>query len=234
MAATARSCGQLSVSINLSALQFTRPDLVDVIATTLDDSGADASSIHFEITESILMEDIDSTATALARLKALGVGLMIDDFGTGYSSLSYLKRFPVDGLKVDQSFVRGLGSDSGDSAIVAAVVNLAHTLGLVAVAEGVETAAQFARLGDLCCDFAQGYYLAYPQPAENIFRPELQHAAGRSAGTRSTRIERLFAGELALQGLAGLPRPPETERARPKTRSVRRVRSTAVCPAGPL
>jgi EAL domain-containing protein (putative c-di-GMP-specific phosphodiesterase class I) len=104
----------------------------------------------------------------LRELKALGVGLTIDDFGTGYSSLTYLKCFPVDALKVDQSFVAGLDTDVGDTAIVTAVIDLAHSLGIVAIAEGVESAAQLERLRSLGCDCAQGYHLGRPQPAAEL------------------------------------------------------------------
>ena len=158
----------LTMSVNLSARQFAHPDLVGVVASALETTGTDPATVALEITESVLMEDAESTAAALRGLKDLGVVLLIDDFGTGYSSLSYLKRFPVDGLKVDRSFVGGLGSDPEDSAIVAAVVGLAHSLGLVAVAEGVETTEHLVRLQELGCDVAQGYHLGRPLPAEAL------------------------------------------------------------------
>ena len=154
-----------AMSINLSARQFLQPDLTDMVARALKDTGVDPGSISFEITESSAMDDAGATVATMEDLKALGVGLVIDDFGTGYSSLTYLKRFPVDGLKVDRSFVVGLGTDDEDSAIVTAVIDLAHSLGIVAVAEGVETAQQLERLRDLGCDAAQGYHLGRPQPA---------------------------------------------------------------------
>jgi EAL domain-containing protein (putative c-di-GMP-specific phosphodiesterase class I) len=128
----------------------------------------DPASISFEITETSAMDDVGATVAAMEELKALGVGLVIDDFGTGYSSLTYLKRFPVDGLKVDRSFVAGLGTDDDDSAIVTAVIDLAHSLGMVAVAEGVENAEQLERLRELGCDTAQGYHLGRPQPASSF------------------------------------------------------------------
>jgi EAL domain-containing protein (putative c-di-GMP-specific phosphodiesterase class I) len=114
------------------------------------------------------MDDVEMSEETLGRLKRLGVKLVVDDFGTGYSSLSYLRRFPVDVLKVDRSFVDGLGGDSGDSAIVNAVVTLAHTLGLHAVAEGVETAEQLIELRKLGCDTAQGFYFARPATGDCI------------------------------------------------------------------
>jgi EAL domain-containing protein (putative c-di-GMP-specific phosphodiesterase class I) len=154
------------MSINLSARQFARPKLAGLVADILAETGADPASIYLEITESVLMEDAESTNAALAELKALGVSLSIDDFGTGYSSLTYLRRFPVDKVKVDRAFVDGLLGDPEDAAIVTAVVNLAHNLDLRAVAEGVETAEQVARLRDLGCDIGQGYYFGQPQPPE--------------------------------------------------------------------
>jgi EAL domain-containing protein (putative c-di-GMP-specific phosphodiesterase class I) len=156
-----------TVSVNLSPRQVADTRVVEDIARVLHDTGVDPMSLIFEITEGTLMEAAESTTT-LQRLKALGVGLTVDDFGTGYSSLSYLKRFPVDGLKVDRSFIKGLGVDPEDSAIVAAVVKLAHTLGLAVVAEGVETAAQLHRLRELDCEAAQGFYLGRPRPADQF------------------------------------------------------------------
>lgn len=114
------------------------------------------------------MERAPSIVGILARLRAIGVHLVIDDFGTGYSSLTYLKRLPVDALKVDRSFVEGLGRDPEDSAIVAAVVDLAHARALSAIAEGVETKVQLNQLRRVGCDLAQGYYFARPQPAHEL------------------------------------------------------------------
>jgi diguanylate cyclase (GGDEF)-like protein/PAS domain S-box-containing protein len=154
-----------AVSVNLSARQLSRPDLVDAVAHALEDSGLNPDRLWLEITESVLMEDADTAVAALERLRALGVHLCVDDFGTGYSSLAYLRRFPVDALKVDQSFVAGLGQDPEDSAIVEAVVSMAHSLHLSVVAEGVETEEQLARLRDLGCELAQGFYFAAPVPS---------------------------------------------------------------------
>jgi EAL domain-containing protein (putative c-di-GMP-specific phosphodiesterase class I) len=124
--------------------------------------------LALEITETVLMANEESTVAALHDLKELGVRLSIDDFGTGYSSFSYLKQFPVDVIKVDRSFVGGLGVDVGDAAIVAAVVSLAHTLGMTAVAEGVETAEQVRRLQGLGCDVGQGYFFGRAVPGEAV------------------------------------------------------------------
>jgi diguanylate cyclase (GGDEF)-like protein len=159
-----------SVAINISAKQFLQDDFVGIVASTLERTGADPADVCLEITESILMDDIDVTLATLQRLKALGVQLAVDDFGTGYSSLSYLRRFPVDILKVDQSFVSGLGYDPEDSAIVQAVVHMGRALQLTTVAEGVETAHHLIELRELDCDIGQGYHFARPGPAENITR----------------------------------------------------------------
>ena len=158
----------LSIKVNLSARQFVHPNLVGQVAETLTETGIDPAAVYLEITESVLMDDAESTSSALRDLKRLGVSLTVDDFGTGYSSLTYLKRFPVDELKVDRAFVAGLLTDPEDSAIVAAVINLAHTLGLAAVAEGVENAAQVAKLCELGCDIGQGYHFGRPLPAEDM------------------------------------------------------------------
>ena len=152
------------MSVNLSARQLARAELVGEVAAALDTSGVAPECISLEITESVLMEDVEASLGAIKALRALGVRLGIDDFGTGYSSLGYLKRLPVDTVKVDQSFVDGLGTDAEDSAIVAAVVNLGHTLSLNVVAEGVETEEQLAELVALGCDSAQGFLFAPALP----------------------------------------------------------------------
>jgi diguanylate cyclase (GGDEF)-like protein/PAS domain S-box-containing protein len=154
--------------VNISARQLTTNNLAELVGMVLDASGLAPERLCLEITESVLMEDAASVIEALRRLKDLGLTLAIDDFGTGYSSLSYLRRFPVDVLKVDQSFVDGLGPDPEDTAIVAAIVNLAETLELQAIAEGVETAEQLQLLRELGCAGAQGFYLAHPAPAEEV------------------------------------------------------------------
>lgn len=157
----------LIVWVNLSARQLAEPDLTDVVARALANSGLEPANLGLEITESAVMEDLDAAGHALLRLKALGVRLALDDFGTGFSSMNYLKQFPVDLLKVDRSFVAGLGSNTGDSAIVAAVIGLAQSLGLATVAEGVETFEQLSALHALGCSFAQGYLFGRPgSPAE--------------------------------------------------------------------
>jgi diguanylate cyclase (GGDEF)-like protein len=157
--------GSLVVWVNFSARQLMQPDIPDIVADIVQRTLGDPSHLGIEITESVLMDDIDAAGSALRRLKQLGVQLAIDDFGTGFSSLSYLKQFPVGVLKVDRSFVRGLETDADDGAIVRAVIGLAHSLGLVAVAEGVKTAEQLRTLRLWGCDVAQGYHLGEPADA---------------------------------------------------------------------
>jgi EAL domain-containing protein (putative c-di-GMP-specific phosphodiesterase class I) len=156
------------VSVNLSARQFGDPRLVETIASALQDSGLDPPALWLEITESVVMEQVDSTIDTLRALKALGVHLSVDDFGTGYSSLSYLKRFPVDVLKIDRSFVDSLCTDPEDSAIVTAVVRLAQALGKGVVAEGIEDARQLVALSELGCNAGQGYFFSRPRDPELI------------------------------------------------------------------
>lgn len=172
----------LFVSVNLSARQLGRRALVEEVGQVLDATGLEPHRVHLEVTESVLMDDVERSAEALHQLHELGVGLLVDDFGTGYSSLSYLQRFPVDLLKVDRSFVRGLGLDPGDTAIVRAVVTLAHNLGLRAVGEGVETAGHLDALRDLGCDLAQGFHIARPQSAAAV--ADLLAGVGTGAGPR--------------------------------------------------
>jgi PAS domain S-box-containing protein/diguanylate cyclase (GGDEF)-like protein len=136
----------LSMSINLSARQLLDPGVVGMLQRALTDTGCAGAAVIVEVTESALMHDMTRATATLQAIKALGVGLALDDFGTGYSSLLYLKHFPVDRIKIDRSFIRGLGVDADDTAIVASTISLAHSIGLLAVAEGVETADQLAVL----------------------------------------------------------------------------------------
>jgi diguanylate cyclase (GGDEF)-like protein/PAS domain S-box-containing protein len=170
----------LPVSVNLSPRQFRQKDLVDTLRRILADTGQPARLLELEITESILMHDIDETQAKLQEIAAMGVRLAIDDFGTGYSSLSYLKRFPVHKLKVDQSFVRDLTTDLEDVAIVTAIIGLAKSLGLDMLAEGVETRDQLDVLLGLGCNKFQGYLFSRPLPpvaADAIFRPLLEQGS---------------------------------------------------------
>jgi diguanylate cyclase (GGDEF)-like protein len=158
----------LRVTVNLSARQFADPELIDVVAEALAKAGLPADALWLEITESVLMEEVEATANTLHALKRLGVHLAVDDFGTGYSSLSYLKRFPVDLLKIDRSFIDGLGTDPEDGAIVLAIVSLAQALRLEVVAEGVEQFHQLEALHRLGCDAVQGFLLARPARADRL------------------------------------------------------------------
>jgi len=164
----AQGMAPLIVSVNLSAAQLAAPDLVELVRQSIDQHGCDPLGLELEITESHLMVDAVAATEKLAAIKALGLQLSIDDFGTGYSSLAYLKRFPIDKLKIDQSFVRDMLDDPADMAIVRAIVVLGHTLGLSVVAEGVECAEQAAQLTQLGCDELQGYYFARPLTAQAL------------------------------------------------------------------
>jgi diguanylate cyclase (GGDEF)-like protein/PAS domain S-box-containing protein len=145
------------VAVNLSARQLTRGSVVDVVRRALDDSGASAGNLVLEVTESAVMSDVDAAVATLQELRELGLGIAIDDFGTGYSSLTYLKRFPATALKIDRSFVHGLGSNGDDAAIVTSVIGLARAMGLHCIAEGVETEQQRLVLQALGCPFGQGF-----------------------------------------------------------------------------
>ncbi len=155
----------VNVAVNLSARQFRQPGLADEVADILRETGLDPGSLELEITESMVMGQVEKTISTLDRLSQLGVRLAIDDFGTGYSSLNYLKRFPVHVLKVDKSFVSGTPDDPDDATIVTAIISMAHNLGLKVVAEGVELPAQLAFLRRRGCDEMQGYYFSRPLPA---------------------------------------------------------------------
>lgn len=170
-----RHCGPhgrpLEMAINLSARQFSQANLAETVARALNDSAVDPGTVLLEITESALMNDWEASAAIMHQLKSFGLRLAIDDFGTGYSSLSYLRRFPVDQLKVDRSFISGFDGgteDAASAAIVATVINLAHSIHLTAAAEGVETAGQLKRLRELSCDHAQGFYLGRPRPFDQL------------------------------------------------------------------
>jgi EAL domain-containing protein (putative c-di-GMP-specific phosphodiesterase class I) len=160
--------GSPRVSVNLSPIQFRRRSVPLLVAQVLAETGLDPRRLDLELTESILMEDLESVAQDLRQLLDLGVSISIDDFGTGYSSLSYVKRLPVTRIKIDQSFVRNMAQDPNDAAIVRAIVTLGHSLELVVVAEGVETADQLAKLREEGCDEVQGFYFGRPMPARDF------------------------------------------------------------------
>jgi EAL domain-containing protein (putative c-di-GMP-specific phosphodiesterase class I) len=154
------------ISVNLSARQFRQADLKDAIARIVHEAGLDPAMLELELTESLLMDHTDRTVETLDHLHAMGVRLSIDDFGVGYSSLSYLKRFPIQTLKIDQSFMRHVTSDADDAAISTAIIAMAHGLKLRVVAEGVETEDQLAFLMAKGCDAVQGYLFSRPLPAD--------------------------------------------------------------------
>jgi diguanylate cyclase (GGDEF)-like protein/PAS domain S-box-containing protein len=155
-----------SLSVNVATQQLVDPDFHRLVGEALAETGIDAASLWLEITETALMADTKVAGAALRDLRGMGLHLAVDDFGTGYSSLTYLKRFPVEAIKIDRSFVAGLGLEADDTSIVEAVVRLGHSLGLNVVAEGVETPLQLNRLRELGCDRGQGYLFGRPRPAD--------------------------------------------------------------------
>ncbi|MCQ2965219.1 MAG: EAL domain-containing protein [Alphaproteobacteria bacterium] len=159
---------KISVAVNLSAVQFQQEDLVGVVEKALDESGVGTDQLELELTESVVMQDARKADNILSRLSKLGIKLAIDDFGTGYSSLSYLKKFKVNRLKIDQSFVRDMTNNYDDAEIAHAIINLGHTLGLEIVSEGVETKEQLELLQKQGCDVIQGYFISKPISASEI------------------------------------------------------------------
>jgi EAL domain-containing protein (putative c-di-GMP-specific phosphodiesterase class I) len=178
----------LTVSVNLSAHQLRTRGLRELVVEALQQSRLQPRLLCLEITETALVEDADASRAALDGLKDLGVTLAVDDFGTGYSSLIYLRRFPVGVLKIDRSFVVGLGTNAEDTAIVAGVVGLARALGMLAVAEGVETPEQAARLAELGCPLGQGYHWSKPLSARQMERWLKQHWADSQPAPPPTRV----------------------------------------------
>ena len=160
----------LRMAVNLSARQLSRPEIALDVAEVLQETGLPASSLILEITESVMMRDLELSAARLTDLKQIGVSLAIDDFGTGYSSLNYVRRFPVDILKVAKSFIDGVAHQGEEASLTAAVVDLAHVLDLTAVAEGIEEPEQWQRLRELGCELGQGFFFARPVPAEEIWQ----------------------------------------------------------------
>jgi diguanylate cyclase (GGDEF)-like protein/PAS domain S-box-containing protein len=160
----------VKMAVNVSVRQFDRSDLAAVVAEVLAETGLPAGQLCLEMTESVLMTDTEENLAQLVRLKSLGVSLAIDDFGTGYSSLAYLRRFPVDTLKIDRSFVERLGEQADDAALANTIIQLGQSLGMSTVAEGIEEYGQLAALREMGCDFAQGFYFSRPVPAEEAGR----------------------------------------------------------------
>jgi EAL domain-containing protein (putative c-di-GMP-specific phosphodiesterase class I) len=184
MAWRAAGLPPLIMAVNLSAVQFRRGEVQQTIAQALQATGFDPHLLELELTESVLIGDTETVLTSVRRLKQLGVKLSVDDFGTGYSSLSYLKRFDVDKLKIDQSFIRDLASDPDDAAIVRAIVQMAGSLNLRTIAEGVEDAATLALLREFSCDEAQGYHFARPMAAQSFVNFMAQRAGASSSNEK--------------------------------------------------
>lgn len=150
----------LTVSVNFSGKQFAQPDLIVHIEQVLQETGLDAHSLRLEITESVIIENVQSSAVMLSQLNAMGVQVQMDDFGTGYSSLSYLSQFPIDTIKIDRSFISGMDTAGSELGIIRTIVRLAHDLGMDAIAEGVETVDQLSQLRGLQCESGQGWYFS--------------------------------------------------------------------------
>jgi EAL domain-containing protein (putative c-di-GMP-specific phosphodiesterase class I) len=186
---------ELDVAVNLSARQVCHPDVVNTIAGALQRTGFPAGRLLIEITETTMMEDAEIAYGRLSQLAALGIRIAIDDFGTGYSSLLYLKRYPISVLKIDRSFIAGMGHNRSDDAIVASVVTLARAYGAACIAEGVETRDQLARLRSLQCTHAQGNLFGVPVPADAL-------AATLSA------YEAMMAAPVSLQPVTGMDNEP--------------------------
>jgi EAL domain-containing protein (putative c-di-GMP-specific phosphodiesterase class I) len=166
---------EIAVHVNLSAVELRDPELVARVRGTLEDAGVDPRSLVFEITETVLLDDAERVSATIGELRELGVRFALDDFGTGYSSLSYLHTLPFDMLKIAKSFVDGLGRGGREGSFVRMIIELARTLGVAVIAEGIEEHEQVTALVALECDLGQGFYLGRPEPV----RPELalRHAA---------------------------------------------------------
>jgi EAL domain-containing protein (putative c-di-GMP-specific phosphodiesterase class I) len=155
----------MTMAVNVSGRQFGQDDFAELVERVLAESGLAPERLCLEMTESVVMNDTEENLALLTRLKEVGVKLAIDDFGTGYSSLSYLRRFPVDTLKIDRSFVERLGQQSDDATLARTIVQLGQSLGMSTVAEGIEHSEQFLALRRMGCERAQGYYFSRPLPA---------------------------------------------------------------------
>jgi diguanylate cyclase (GGDEF)-like protein/PAS domain S-box-containing protein len=187
----------LMVAVNVSPRQF-ESDLAETFGGIIGHSGIDPATVCLEVTESMVMQDAELAIATLRELKSLGLSISVDDFGTGFSSLAYLKRFPLDELKIDKSFVDGLGRDPEATAIVAAVMGMAHALDLRVVAEGVETSDQVARLRTLGCDEAQGFFYARPGPAADIDARLVAEAHAHAAGSTGKGAGSAYIGKVLV------------------------------------
>jgi EAL domain-containing protein (putative c-di-GMP-specific phosphodiesterase class I) len=176
------------IAVNLSAVQFRHRDLLEQVTGVLDETGIEPQKLELEITETTIMQDIDAASETMRILHHAGINISIDDFGTGYSSLNHLKRFPISTIKIDRSFIRDMTSDSDDKAIIKAIIDMAHNMGLKVIAEGVETNEQLAFLRNLRCDEMQGFLFSPPVPveeAENILRGTCSIADCSENGVRA-------------------------------------------------
>ncbi len=196
----------LSINVNLSGVQLQHPGLVAAVSMALEDAGLAPELLTLEITESVVAHETDATARRLRQLKGLGVRLAIDDFGTGFSSLSYLRRFPIEIVKIDKSFIEGIGGDGAAQALARGIVQLAHSLETTTVAEGVETEEQLERLIEMGCDQAQGFYFARPMDA----REANEYVVGRAileplGRPRRAGAQRHPVGRLGLRAAASGP-----------------------------
>jgi EAL domain-containing protein (putative c-di-GMP-specific phosphodiesterase class I) len=202
------------MAINISAVELRDKDFVPGVRAILTETGLAPHCLELELTETFLMQDSQSTATVLGALKEMGVQLALDDFGTGFSSLSHLKRFQMDTLKIDQSFVRNLTTDAGDAGIVSAVISMGKSLHMRVVAEGIETPEQLAFLQEQSCLEGQGYYLSQPLTVEKFTellgrsvveprspdgrmtrKPALKHVAVNTLNTSPKPSARLTSGD---------------------------------------
>jgi diguanylate cyclase (GGDEF)-like protein len=192
----------LRVAVNISAVQFRRLDLVDTVRCALTDAGIDAQYLEIELTETAVMSDPEESVEILERLSRMGVIVSVDDFGTGYSSMSYLRRFPIDKLKIDRSFITNVMTSADDAAIVQAIISLAHSLRLTVVAEGVETAEQVAFLQKHGCDQYQGYYFSRPVEAA-AFAELLRTGASSDGEATDDKAERTHSRLAILRPIVG-------------------------------
>lgn len=160
----------VTISLNLSPKQFNHPDMIDLISKALHQSGLNPKYLELEISEATVMEDIDAALKIFDSIKALGVQMSIDHFGTGYTSISHLKKFPINAVKIDASYIKGIPLNPNDMAITSAFIGLIHNLGFEVIAEGVETSEQVQYLSEQQCDMVQGYFLSHPEPAEKVVK----------------------------------------------------------------
>ena len=195
-----RACPATTMAVNVSAMEFRDENFLEGVFAILSETGLDPRSLELELTESVLMKHAESAASILKALRDKGVQVAIDDFGTGYSSLSYLRKFPLDALKIDQSFVRQISTAGDDTTIVTAVISMARSLELRVIAEGVETPEELAFLRAHQCDEAQGYYFSRPVPPQQFAKlletgiPETGCVSGHAASSEPGRAKVWGAG----------------------------------------